>query len=65
MIVSPWCTRRAAAPLTFIVARAALAGDRVGLEAGAVVDVDDVRPARARGCRRPRAGRGRSVIDPT
>ena len=42
MIVSPRCTRRAAAPLTRIVARAALAGDRVGLEAGAVVDVDDV-----------------------
>ena len=42
MIVSPRCTRRAAAPLTLIVARAALAGDRVGLEAGAVVDVHDV-----------------------
>ena len=42
MIVSPRCTSRAAAPLTLIVAGAALAGDRVGLEAGAVVDVDDV-----------------------
>ena len=42
MIVSPRCTRRAAAPLTHDLARAALAGDRVGLEAGAVVDVDDV-----------------------
>ena len=42
MIVSPRCTSRAAAPLTCIVARAALAGDRVRLEAGAVVDVDDV-----------------------
>ena len=42
MIVSPRCTRRAAAPLTRIVARSALAGDRVGLKARAVVDVDDV-----------------------
>ena len=42
MIVSPRWTRRAAAPLSCIVSRAALAGDRVGLEAGAVVDVDDV-----------------------
>ena len=42
MIVSPRCTRRAAAPLTLDLARAPLAGDRVGLKARAVVDVDHV-----------------------
>ena len=40
MIVSPRCTRRAAAPFTRHRPRAALAGDRVGLEARAVVDVE-------------------------
>src|SRR3979411_1120752 len=44
--VSPGWTSRAAAPtsrpVSLDVARAALAGDRVGLEAGAVVDVHDV-----------------------
>ena len=42
MIVSPWCTRRAAAPLTFISPDPRDAGDRVGLKARAVVDVHDV-----------------------
>ena len=42
MIVSPWCTRRAAAPLTLISPEPRCAGDRVGLKARAVVDVDDV-----------------------
>ena len=42
MIVSPRCTSRAAAPLTRHRAGAALAGDRVGLEARAVVDVEHV-----------------------
>ena len=42
MIVSPRCTRRAAAPLTHISPEPRSPGDRVGLEARAVVDVDDV-----------------------
>ena len=42
MIVSPVCTSRAAAPLIADLAGAALARDRVGLEAGAVVDVEHV-----------------------
>ncbi len=42
MIVSPRCTRRAAAPLTLISPEPRVAGDRVGLKARAVVDVDHV-----------------------
>ena len=38
---------------------------RVRLEAGAVVDVEHVRPARTRGCRRAPSARGSSVIEPT
>ena len=42
MILWPGRVRWAAAPLTCIVARARLAVDHVGDEAGAVVDVPDV-----------------------
>ena len=40
MTLSPGCTRRAAAPLRIDVA--GTAGDHVGLEARAVVDVEHV-----------------------